>query len=100
MIPESSMVQVYSAIINLYRSGDRQKAKDLFWKLLPILAFANQNLETSIAFFKRLLVAKGIFNTEVMRYNYVFDSFQQRIADELIAHYLEIESSVQNLSTS
>lgn len=100
MIPESSMIKVYSAIIKLYRSGDRQKAKDLFWKLLPILAFANQNLETSIAFFKRLLVAKGIFNTEVMRYNYVFDSFQKRIADDLIAHYLEIESSIQDLSTS
>ncbi len=98
MIPESAMVKVYSEIFSLYGSGKRQKAQDLFWKLLPILVFANQDLETSIAFFKRLLVAKGIFRSEVMRYDYVFDSYQKRIADELIAHYLEIEDFVQQLT--
>ena len=92
MIPESSMVRVYSKIFRAYTSGNREHAKHLFWYLLPILSFANQDLETSITFFKRLLVRKRIFRTATMRYSYIFDAYQERIADELIDRYLEIEA--------
>lgn len=95
MIPEASMVPVYARIDALYREGDRAGAVELFRRLLPVLAFSNQDLRTSIAFFKRLLVRLGIFETALMRDpGFEWDAFNQRIADELIDLYLEIEASL------
>ncbi len=96
MIPESSMVRVYARIDALHRSGRRQEALRLFRRLLPVLAFANQELFLSIAFFKRLLVRKGIFRSETMRCGpNPWDAPGQRIADELIEYYLELEASLE-----
>lgn len=97
MIPESSMVRVYHQIDRLYHAGQRDAAVALFRKLLVILSFTNQQLETSIAFFKRLLVKKSIFTAETMRMpGFEWDSFNLRIADELIEYYLELEKQVAN----
>ncbi len=95
MIPESSMVRVYAAIHGAYAAGDRDGAQAIFRRLLPILAFTNQELATSIAFFKRLLVRKGIFTSDAMRMpGFSWDRHHTRIADELIDCYLELERSV------
>lgn len=92
MIPEASMVRVYQLIRKRYLSGDREGANDLFRHLLPILAFTNQEIRTSIAFFKRLLVRKRIFSSEKMRWpGFTWDRFNERIAEELIELYLELE---------
>jgi len=49
----------------------------------------------SIAFFKRLLVRKGIFRTAVMRWPWVgWDEFNLRIADKLIELYLASEKEI------
>ena len=67
----------------------------LFQQLLPVLAFANQNLDTSNALFKRLLVRKGILQNAVMRYlDFAWDACQLRIADELIDYYLALEEGI------
>ncbi|MCA9449748.1 MAG: dihydrodipicolinate synthase family protein, partial [Candidatus Omnitrophica bacterium] len=85
MIPECSMVRVYKAVDRLYRSGDREAARDLFDRILPILAFSNQNLDTSIRFFKRILHRKGIFATVKTRLESPeFDSYSEQIAEELV----------------
>ena len=95
MIPESSMVRVYHRIERLYASGQRDAAVHLFRKLLVVLAFTNQELAISIAFFKRLLVKKGIFAFDSMRMSgFEWDAFNLRIADELIAYYLDLEAQV------
>ena len=95
MIPESSMIPVYHAIDAAYRSGDRATAVEIFRRLLPVLSFTNQELATSVAFFKRLLVRKGIFRREALRLpGFAWDSFNERIADELIEHYLTLEADV------
>ncbi len=95
MIPECSMIRIYKRIDSLHRAGRREDAKDLFWRLLPVLAFTNQELDTSIRFFKRLLVSKGIFQTPVVRLQSPdFDTCSEHIAQELIAHVHEIESSL------
>lgn len=95
MIPESSMIRVYHAIDRLYLSGQRDQAVRLFRSLLPILAYTNQELATSIAFFKRLLVRKGVFSSEAMRIpGFSWDSYNVRIADELIELYLQLESTL------
>ena len=100
MIPESSMLPVYSAIDRLYRRGERGSAVKLFNDLLPILSFTNQDIHTSIKFFKELLVRKGIFRSAVMRdSSFVWDEYSQRIAEELMAHYVALEERVRSIAT-
>jgi 4-hydroxy-tetrahydrodipicolinate synthase len=95
MIPESSMVRVYAAVLRAYRAGDRAGAVRLFRGLLPVLAFSNQEVATSIAFFKRLLVRKGIFRSAAMRWPLrAWDSASERTAAELIDHYLAVEAGI------
>ncbi len=99
LMPESSMIAVYSAIWRTHAGGDRQTAVRLFRQLLPVLGFTNQELGLSIAFFKRLLVRKAIFSSATMRQSWAgWDEFNLRIADELIEHYLGLESEIAHLS--
>ncbi len=96
MIPEASMVRVYAAIYRAYASGRRERAIEIFRGLLPVIAFTNQEIRLSIAFFKRLLVRKGIFGTEAMRWpGFQWDAHNRRIADELIDRYLALEERLQ-----
>ncbi len=97
MIPESSMIPVYHSIDRAYRTGDREQAISLFREILPILTYTNQELLTSIAFFKRLLVRKGIFRHEYTRkQGFVWDRYSECIADELIGHYLALETEMSS----
>lgn len=97
MMPESAMIRVYKAIDRAYQQGNRDAARGVFERLLPVLAFTNQELLTSIAFFKRLLVRKGIFSHELIRAGeFRWDKFNTRIGDELIEHYLRLEADVCN----
>jgi 4-hydroxy-tetrahydrodipicolinate synthase len=94
MIPEASMIPVYRRIFDCHRTGDRDGALKWFRNLLPILAFSNQELYTSIAFFKKLLVRKGIFRTSICRADlFNWDEYNSKIGDELIFDYLELETS-------
>ena len=77
---------LYVSIHRLYLAGQRQAARDLFELVLPILAFANQHLDISIHFFKRLLHAQGIYPTPNVRPPILpFDDVHARLAQELIA---------------
>ena len=95
MIPECSMVRVWSAIDRSYRSGHREEAIRIFNRAQPIVGFTHQDLSVAIAFGKRLLVRKGIFAKEYTRFgDFRWDRYNGRVADELIDHYLELEASV------
>lgn len=95
MIPESAMVGVYAAILSRYRRGRRDAALELFRQLLPVLAYTNQELAVSIAFFKRLLVRRGVFQSERMRIpGPVWDDYNTRIATELVELYLDLQRQV------
>ncbi|MFO1021191.1 MAG: dihydrodipicolinate synthase family protein [Planctomycetales bacterium] len=92
MIPESAMIRIYKKIYRRYQAGNRGSATELFRRLQPILAFTNQEILTSIAFFKRLLVRKGIFREDAVRVTgFQWDRWNERIAEELIALYLQLE---------
>ncbi|MEZ6046516.1 MAG: dihydrodipicolinate synthase family protein [Planctomycetaceae bacterium] len=92
MIPESSMIPVYAAILSDYQAGNRDRALARFRRLVPLLTFTNQEIGLSIAFFKRLLVRRGIFNEETMRPPlFHWDEYNSRIAEELIELYFELE---------
>jgi dihydrodipicolinate synthase/N-acetylneuraminate lyase len=93
LIPEASMVSVYSAIWRLHHAGRRAEAVKLFRELLPVVAFTNQEIRLCIAFFKGLLVRKGIFTSETMRLpGFEWDGHSRKIAEELIEYYLELET--------
>ncbi|MFQ3620078.1 MAG: dihydrodipicolinate synthase family protein [Spirochaetales bacterium] len=83
--------EIYCEIYRRYSSGHRPEAMDLFRKILPVLAFSNQHLDISIHFFKRLLYREGTYATPRVRQPILpFDSYHQRIADELIEYVLEL----------
>lgn len=84
-IMPTALHEIYLAIDRAYRSGDRDGARTLFDRLLPILAFSNQHLDISILFFKRLLYRQGIYPTDRCRSpRLALDAVHRRIADELI----------------
>lgn len=95
LVPECAMIRVYKAIERAHRRGQRAEATALFRELLPVLAFANQELATSVAFFKRLLMRKGIFASSAQRLPLpAWDAVSETIAAELFDRYLELESRV------
>ena len=86
---------IYVAIHRLHLAGRREAARELFARLLPILAFSNQHLDVSIHFFKRLLHAQGIYPTPNVRPPILpFDDNHARIATELIAYARELEAEI------
>ncbi len=91
----TAMYRIYCSIYSRYAEGDRESAQHLFNEILPVLAFSNQNLDISIQFFKRLLAAQGVFQTDSVRIECPpFDEAQRRIADELIARVIAIEAEL------
>ncbi|MEK7205285.1 MAG: dihydrodipicolinate synthase family protein, partial [candidate division NC10 bacterium] len=94
-MPEGSMVAIYRAIMARHLAGDREGARLLFERLLPILAFVKQHIDISIQFFKRVLVAKGIFRTSAVREPILrFDDIQEGVAAGLVTRVLELERSL------
>lgn len=91
-MPEGSMVAIYRTIMARYTAGDRESARRLFERLLPVLAFANQHIDVSVQFFKRVLVAKGIFRTHAAREPILrLDDVQEQIAAGLVDRVLALE---------
>jgi len=89
---------VYARIFALYAADQRAAARALFHRLLPVLVFSNQDLNTSIRFFKRLLHRQGCYPSEHIRVAAPpFDPHQACIADELIAYAIHLEAEVAAL---
>ena len=63
----TGMHELYVRIYALYQAGQRERARILFERLLPVLAFANQHLDISVHFFKRLLYNQGVYATPEVR---------------------------------
>ena len=79
--------------------AERVHTRDLFERLLPIFAFANQHLDISIHFFKRLLHAQGIYPTPAVRSPiFPFDEAHERITQELIARACALEAELAGCS--
>lgn len=93
--------EVYTAIYRSYASGDRDQARRIFHRVLPILAFSNQHLDISIHFFKRLLHAEGIYATPRVREPILpFDAHHEACARELIDHAIEVTRAVMASETT
>lgn len=93
----TGMHRTYVRIDSLYRRGDREGARRLFERLLPIEAFSNQHLDISVHFFKRLLHRQGVYSTARVREPILpFDGYHERIAEELIARAIDLEEEPAN----
>lgn len=82
---------VYVAIHRMHECGEHTAARALFERVLPILNFSNQHIDTSILFFKQLRKAEGIFETSNCRTEDAnFDAIQQIEADIALNSALEL----------
>jgi 4-hydroxy-tetrahydrodipicolinate synthase len=79
----------------LYAAGYRPEAVALFRRLLPVVAFTNQEIRLSIAFFKALLVRRGIFKSVAMRWpGFAWDPWNWRVAEELMDLFMTLDSTI------
>jgi len=82
-------------IVRRYRRGDRDGARVLFERLLPILGWQNQHIDVSNQFLKLLAVRQGIFACAALRHPDVpFDAVHRRIADELIEAAVDLHAEI------
>ncbi len=89
----SGVLPAYCRIWRLWVEGERDAAQDLFERCLPILAFSNQDIGVSIAFWKRVRVAAGIFATGHCRPPIQpLDAVQAEIADGLVSRALDFDA--------
>jgi 4-hydroxy-tetrahydrodipicolinate synthase len=63
----SGLLPAYVTIFALWQQGDRDAARRLFEQCLPIIAFSNQDIRISIAFWKKVRRLQGLFATERAR---------------------------------
>ena len=93
----TALHSIYVRIYRLHTSGQREAARELFDRLLPILAFSNQHLDISLHFFKRLLQAQSLYPTANVRAPILpFDQAHERVAQELIARACALEGATKN----
>ena len=63
----SGILPTYVRIFDLWRRGKEDEARSLFEDCLPVVVFSNQDIGTSIAFWKKIRRTEGIFTTERFR---------------------------------
>ncbi len=89
------LLEVYTKIYQLHHTGERERAKNIFYDLLTILAFSHQHLDISVHFGKRLYHKLGIFSTPKVREPILpFDSFHEKIADEMIERAIALSKTL------
>lgn len=67
MMPGAACLEVYVRVYRLYTGGRQAEAKALFYKLIPYLTFALQNLELAIGIEKMVLLKRKIAPNAILR---------------------------------
>lgn len=94
----TGMHEIYCELFRSFHRGSRNEALALFRRILPVLAFANQHLDISIYFFKRLLCREGLYSTARVREPILpFDAVHQATADELIDWVMELTGTIRSV---
>lgn len=82
----------YKLIFDFHHAGHRERAIEIFQKIIPILAFSHQHVDISIHFNKRFFYKQGLFQTDNARDPIIpFDNYHKKVADELIQLATELE---------
>ncbi len=88
--------QLYREIYKFHHEGKREEAKELFNKLVPILAFSHQHIDISIHFNKRMLYRLGLYSSSNVRQPILpFDKYHERVANELIDDSIFLINSIK-----
>ncbi len=67
VMPGAACLDVYVRVYELYKQGQKEEAKALFYQLVPYLSFAMQHLEVAVHIEKRVFVRRGILPNARMR---------------------------------
>ena len=94
----STMEILYNKIYKLFIERKFEKARNLFYEMLPALSFAHQHIDISIKFYKTLRVREGIFDSNFCRLP--IKDFDQIQNDEAKIHLDKIIKLQNNLSNN
>jgi dihydrodipicolinate synthase/N-acetylneuraminate lyase len=93
----TAMTALYTKVMRLHASGEREAALEVFHRMLPVLAFTRQHLDVSIHFHKRQMAHLGLFaTTYVRKQGQRYDRFHERYGQELIEYLDRIEHEEQS----
>ena len=91
----STMEVIYNQIYNLFIEKKINKARDLFYTMLPILSFTHQHIDIAIKFSKMLRVREEIFTTELCRSPISeFDIYQLEEANIHIEKVISLQNNI------
>lgn len=82
---------LYVAIHRAWMAGDHARARAIFERALPLLAFTNQHIDVSIRTWKRYRWRGGIFATDHCRAPPPLDAIQSAECDRVVARALELD---------
>jgi 4-hydroxy-tetrahydrodipicolinate synthase len=88
----TAMDNIYVRIHRLHSAGRTAATRELFERLLPIVAFSNQHIDVSIRFFKLIRHMEGTFRTSHCRPPIdEFDPIQSREAFDLALRAIALD---------
>ncbi len=91
----SGLLSAYVRVFDLFVRGEREAARALFERMLPVVTFSNQHIEVSIRFWKRYRVAQGVFATDRCRASVrPLDPVQSAEADLLVGRAIALDSEI------
>lgn len=67
IMPGTGLVDVYARIMKLYTEGHVSESKEVFYRLLPFLVFSLEHLELFIRMEKRVLMKRGVIDSDYLR---------------------------------
>ncbi|MHB1315962.1 MAG: dihydrodipicolinate synthase family protein [Christensenellales bacterium] len=94
VVMPSGLFEIFTKIYSLHTGGRREAAKDLFYDILPVIAFTRQDGTINRAFHKRYFKEIGLFDTCLSREEVVFDEIHESYAKELIQRAIKIRSTL------
>lgn len=91
VMPGLAVSDILQKIFRLRKSGDNDKAFDLFEKVMPQIFFSLQNMELFHYMEKELLIARGVLTNSVVRSaRYIPDDATKKYVKELNQRILQL----------
>jgi dihydrodipicolinate synthase/N-acetylneuraminate lyase len=101
VMPGAACLDIYVRVYELYKQGQKEEAKALFYQLVPYLAFAMQHLEVAVHLEKRVFVRRGILpNARMRQPTMVLDAVYQQQMDDLVTFVVALSQECREKSAS